>query len=310
MLVSMPPAESAKPHPAPATREVPWTIRRVLMWTVEEFTKRKVETPRLDADVLLAHALGVTRLQLYLDMDKPLKGDELTSFKAMVRRRASREPVSHILGRREFWGRTFTVTKDTLAPRPETELIIEDVLACCKTRTVPVGSVVDVGTGTGCLAITLALEIPAVVVTAVDLSEQALEVARANSVGLKATIHCIAGDMDAGLPQEARYDVVVSNPPYLTQPEWECAPPEVRDHEPAMALVGADADGLGHHRALLKRFWPRVQPGGGLWAEIGSTQGEAASALWQAGVEVGASVTVLKDLAGLDRVVRVLKPAG
>lgn len=296
----------APPNHTPTRRQQPWTIRRVLAWTVEEFGRRKVDNPRLDADLLLAHALGVKRLHIYMDLDKPLRPEELTSFKALVRRRAAREPVSHILGRREFWGRPFQVTGDTLAPRPETEFIVQEVLGRWKGRPAP--SVVDVGTGTGCLAITLALELAGADVKGVDISPAALAVARGNGAALGAAVQWLESDMDAALAADARFDVVVSNPPYLTRAEWDAAPPEVRNHEPVLALVGADDDGLGHHRALARRFWPRVKPGGGLWAELGAGQGATALALWQAAAP-GTDVAVLRDLAGLDRVVRVLAPA-
>jgi release factor glutamine methyltransferase len=287
--------------------QAPWTTRRVLAWTQEELERRKVDSPRLDAEVLLAEALGVTRLQLYLDMDKPLRPDELTTFKAMVRRRAAREPVSLILGRREFWGRPFTVTADVLCPRPETEGMVEDVLLHLKRRPGGTPAILDVGTGSGCLAVTLALELPGSAVTAVDISAPALETARRNAQALGAGVTFLLGDMAAPLPPGAVFDVVVSNPPYLTEGEWAEAPPEVRLHEPRVALVGADQDGLGHHRALAAGVWPRVGPGGVLWAELGAEQGVAAVRLWEVAVGASGRVALLKDLAGKDRVVRVAR---
>ena len=287
--------------------DVPWTTRRVLTWTQEELVRRKVDSPRLDAEVLLAAALGVSRLQLYLDMDKPLRPDELTAFRAMVRRRSAREPVSHILGRREFWGRPFVVTPDVLCPRPETEGIVEDALAHAKRRTGTPPCILDVGTGTGCLAVTLALELLGAVVTAVDISPAALEVARRNAQALGATVTFLLGDMAGPLAADASFDIVVSNPPYLTAAEWGEAPPEVRNHEPKVALVGADADGLGHHRALASSVWPRVGASGVLWAELGAGQGVAGVRLWESAVGGAGKVDLLKDLAGRDRVVRVTR---
>ncbi len=295
------PASSLPPAPS---KDAGWTVRRVLAWTREEFTRRGVDNPRLDSEVLLAHALHVTRMQLYLDLDKPLLPAELATYKALVKRRAAREPVSHILGQREFWGRPFHVTKDTLAPRPDTETVVDDVLTWAKGRPAPL-RVLDVGTGTGCLAITLALELAGSVVTAVDLSPAALDVARVNTAALNAPVELLESDLLAALPSDARFDVVVSNPPYLTTPEWEAADPEVRQHEPLLALVGGDEDGLALHRRLAATLRDRVNPGGGIWAELGWKQGPAALALWQAAWP-DATVTLLKDLEKRDRVVRVL----
>jgi release factor glutamine methyltransferase len=282
-----------------------WTIRRVLQWTREEFTRRDIENPRLDAEVLLGHALSLTRMQLYLDLERPLSPAELSGYRALVKRRSAREPVSHIVGRREFWSRPFAVTADTLAPRPETEHLIELALEHRKralAATFPL-AVLDVGTGTGCLAITLKLEWPDAAVTAVDLSPKALEVARQNATALGADVAFLLGDLDAPLPADARFHMVVSNPPYLTESEWEDAPPEVKQHEPRLALVGADADGLGHHRALAQRVWPRLLPGGLMLVELGHQQGASARALWATAVGDRGEVSLVQDLEKRDRVI-------
>ncbi|MBI5496454.1 MAG: peptide chain release factor N(5)-glutamine methyltransferase [Deltaproteobacteria bacterium] len=279
-----------------------WTVGRVLAWTREEFQRRGVDNPRLDAEVLLAHALSTTRLKLYLELDKPLGPAELAAYRALVKRRAAREPVSHVVGAREFWGRAFRVTADTLAPRPETETLVEEVLAWQRARpAAPAPAVLDVGTGTGCLAITLALEIPGAVVTAVDVSAAALAVAQHNAEALHATVRLLQSDVVTALAPDDTFDVVVSNPPYVTESEWAAAEPEVRDHEPRLALVGSGADGLGFHRRLLAEVFPRVRPGGLLLAEIGHQQEEAARALWSA----AGQVDVVKDLERRDRAVRV-----
>jgi len=294
----------------PATPDSqPWTIRRVLAWTREEFVRRQLDSPRLDAELLLGHALNLTRMQLYLDLDRPLAAAELAGFKALVKRRAAREPVSQIVGTREFFSRPFKVTRDTLTPRPETEHIIEDVMERLKKAAPPSVAMVDVGTGTGCIAITLRLQWKDSVVTALDISKEALQVARGNAASLQADVTFLESDMDAALPADAQFHVVVSNPPYLTEGEFKAADPEVREWEPRMALVGDDADGLGHHRRLARLFWPRVLPGGGLWAELGAGQGAAAKALWTEVAGDAGDVVILKDLAGLDRIARVTRKA-
>ena len=280
-------------------------MRRVLAWTREEFERRGVGSPRLDAEVLLGHALGLTRMQIYLDLERPLLPAELGDYRALVRRRAAREPVSHITGVREFWSRPFTVTADTLAPRPETELLVERALAWHAQLKRQTPAVLDVGTGTGCLAVTLALEIESAKVTAVDISPEALAVARTNAAALAADVTLLCSNMLEALPADAQYDLMVCNPPYLTVGEWEAADPEVRVHEPKVALVGADDDGLGHHRLLAAQGWPRVAPGGVLLAELGAGQGPAAVRLWEAVTTENGRVSLLKDLAGLDRAVEV-----
>lgn len=277
----------------------------MLAWTREEFERRKLDSPRLDAEILLGHALSMTRMQIYLDLDRPLAPQELSTFKALMKRRTAREPVSQIVGNKEFYSRNFKVTRDVLTPRPETEHIVEDVVKFLKPGTIASPSIVDVGTGTGCLACILKLEVKSSVVTALDISEKAIAIARENARALDADITITLSDMDAGLPADARFHVVVSNPPYLTANELTQADPEVREFEPRVALVGDDADGLGHHRRLAKSFWPRVLDGGGLWAELGSTQGPAARKLWAEHVGPSGDVVILKDLAGHDRVVRV-----
>jgi release factor glutamine methyltransferase len=300
--MTSPPKPTGLPSLPPPT-DTPWTVRRVLAWTREEFLRRGVDGARLDAEVLLAHALKCSRMQLYLEMDKPLLPDELGAFKAMVKRRAARVPVSQIVGSREFWNRRFSVSSNVLTPRPETEQLVEDVLAHAKTR--PVSSILDVGTGSGCLAISLALELAGSRVTAVDVSPEALVVARANGTELGATVEWLQSDLLTALPAEARFDVVVSNPPYLTPAEWDVAMPEVKQHEPRLALVGDGDDGLGHHRRLAQQVLPRLIAGGGAWIELGWKQGPAALELWKAAASSDDTVDLLKDLEGRDRVIRV-----
>lgn len=284
-------------------QETVWTVRRVLAWTREEFDRRGVDNPKLDAELLLAHALGSQRIQLYMEMDKPLLAAELVAFRALMKRRAQREPVSHILGRRDFWKHTFRVTPHTLAPRPESELLVELALAHPRAASTP-RRVLDVGTGTGCLAICLALEWKDALVHALEVDDDTLAVARANAVALNAPVEFHLGNLAGPWAPQGAYDVVVSNPPYLTPVEWESVDPEVKRHEPKGALVGWDDDGLGHHRALLQRVWPAVAAGGVMLVELGAGQGPAAMDIWSSS---GGTVTLHRDLAQRDRVVRVVR---
>ncbi|HVE83578.1 MAG TPA: peptide chain release factor N(5)-glutamine methyltransferase [Myxococcales bacterium] len=278
-------------------REEPWTIRRVLGWTSQHFEKRAVDAPRLTAEVLLAHALSTTRVRLYVDLDRPLAPGELKAFRALIERRTSGEPTQYLTGEREFYNRRFAVDARVLVPRPETELLAEAAL-----RELPAGAparVLDLCTGSGCLAVTLAAEREQLSVLATDLSPGACEVARANAealgVGSRVTVR--EGDLFAAVPSGMTFDAVVSNPPYVRTGEIDGLSAEVR-REPRMALDGG-ADGLDLLRRVVREAPPFLKPGGLLALEIGETQGEAVRALL---TEAGyTQVSVEKDLERRDR---------
>lgn len=271
------------------------TIRELAAASRPWLEKKGVDNPRLDAELLIAHALGVKRLDLYLDWDRPLTDDEIARCRELIRRRGAREPVSLILGSKEFWGLPFKVTRDTLAPRPETELLVEVALE--ETAQDATGTFVDVCTGTGCVAIAILSERPGLRAIATDLSAAALAVARENAHnhGLADRFEPREADLLAGVTGPLSF--VVANPPYILPSERAALAPEVREHEPALALFGEDADGLGHHRRILAgapsaRF---------VALEIGHGQGQAMRAL-------PGFAALRKDLAGLDRVA-IYKPS-
>lgn len=273
-----------------------WTTLKLLAWTQGYFARAGVGSPRLDAELLLAHALSCDRVRLYLDFDKPLGAAELAAFRELVRRRAEGEPVAYLTGVKEFHGRRFRVDARVLVPRPETELLLEAALPALPEG----GAALDLCTGSGALAVTLALERPGARVTATDLSAEALEVAAANAAALGAEVELLRGDLFAALPAPPpRFDVVVTNPPYVPSGEWEGLPREVR-REPRLALDGGP-DGL----RLLSRIAaeaPRfLVPGGLLVAEMHESHVEALPRLCR---EAGfASAEARRDLAGLPRLV-------
>ena len=256
-----------------------WTILSLLEWTTGYFRQNQIDTPRLDAEILLAHSLGLKRIDLYLRYDQPLDAAELAAYKMVVKRRAAREPVAYIIGRREFWGLNLVVDANVLTPRPETERLVEVALTFLQTVANP--WVVDLGTGSGCIALALAHDAPAARVIATDVSLPALRVAYRNIDHHHMTerIQLVAG---AGLtmfpPDGAHFDLIVANPPYIASAEIESLQPEVRDYEPRGALDGGD-DGLAAYRRIIPAAASRLHSGGALILEIGWDQGPAVTRL-------------------------------
>jgi release factor glutamine methyltransferase len=276
-----------------------WTIRRVLNWTTQWFTEQGLESPRVDAELLISDALNLSRMQMYIDNRKPLAPEELAAIRVLVKRRAGHEPVAYITGKRGFWTLDLAVDPRVLVPRPETELIIERALVLLKDVEAPV--IADVGTGSGCIALALASEKPQATVIAVDISPEALVVAEANRVALKRTnIALRHGDVLEPVTERA-LDLIVSNPPYIPTADLAQLMPDVRDYEPQLALDGG-ADGLDIIRRLIAQAAERLRPDGALLIEIGIGQGRALEALLGQGDQWQA-VQVHPDLNGIGRMV-------
>lgn len=273
-----------------------WTIQRVLNWTIERFSRAPLDSPRLDAEVLLAHELGCPRMTLYTDFDRPLGASELAGFRALIKRRLAGEPVAYITGTREFFSLPLKVDRRVLIPRPETELLVE----LATTLGPRDGTVVDLCTGSGAVALALARERPDLHVMATDISPDALAVARENAQALSLDLELYEGDLFDALPETLRPDLVVSNPPYVAHLDLERVQREVRDFEPRVALDGGP-DGLVVIRRLAAGAEQRLPSGGRLLVEIGSTQGPAVSA-YLSNLEFS-DIQIYRDLAGLDRVV-------
>ncbi len=273
-----------------------WTTLKLLEWTQGYFAQKGVDAPRLTAEVLLAHALGCDRVRLYLDFDKPLGEPELAAYRELVRRRADREPTAYLTGQKEFHGRPFRVDAHVLVPRPETELVLEAALA-----SLPAGGLaLDLCTGSGVLGVTLALERPGAQVVATDVSAEALEVARDNAARLGAAgVTFLAGDLYDPVAPDLRFDVIVSNPPYVPRGELDTLPPEVR-REPRLALDGGD-DGLAISRRIAAGAPSRLRPGGALVLEMHESHLDALPSIC---LECGfARAEARRDLAGLPRFV-------
>jgi release factor glutamine methyltransferase len=284
--------------------EGPWTVRRVLAWTTQHFEKQGVDAPRLTSEMLLAHLLSTSRVRLYTELDRPLERAELTSYRQLIERRIAGEPAAYLTGKREFYGRTFRVDPRVLIPRPETELLVESVLRALPRETEV--RLLDLCTGSGCIAVSLAAERPAARVIATDLSDEACAVARGNAeqLGVSARVEVRAGELFAPVGAEAPFDVVVSNPPYVARADLPTLSREVR-REPALALDGGE-DGLEVIRRILAGAQHHLVPGGLLALEIGETQGSQVRSLLE-GAGYG-SVTVERDLARHDRLAFGTRP--
>jgi release factor glutamine methyltransferase len=282
-------------------------VGELLRWTTGHFGGRGIESARLDAECLLAEALGSDRLRLYLEFDKPVEAAERARFRELVRRRADeRVPVAQILGRKEFWSLALRVTKDVLVPRPETETLVAAALERLPEREGDY-RVLDLGTGSGAVALALAHERPQARVLATDVCAAALAVARANAqeLGLAGRVRFAQGDLFEPTAGE-RFDLVVSNPPYVAEGDAASLAPEL-GHEPARALF-AGPDGLAVLRPLVDQAPGHLAPGGALALELAPDQ---APAVARACAEAGLTdVRVTHDLARRPRVVSAVLPAG
>lgn len=280
------------------------TIGEAVAWAESELTAAGVDSPRLDAELLAAHVLGAGRAYVLAHPELELSPKQSEHFAALVRRRALREPLPYILGTWEFYGRPFAVTPAVLIPRPETEVLVEAVLGRLRERAVAEPPLIlDVGTGSGCIAITLALEAPGSQVVACDVSPEALEVARANAERLDAdsAVEFRCTDFPHGLEDLAsRVDALVSNPPYVAQKDADALPPEVARWEPRVALF-AEGDGLSFIRRIVGHAPGLLSAGGLLALEVGWNQAPAVTDILRDARFQG--IEVVRDLAGIERVV-------
>lgn len=273
-----------------------WTTIKVLAWTKDYLGTKGIENARLEAEWLLCAATGLDRVGLYLHFDKPLNDDELAAFRAMVARRARREPLQHILGTQEFCGLEFQVSPDVLIPRHDTETLVTEALA----RRPEARSVLDIGTGSGCIAVALAHSLPNAAVTAIDISPAALEMARRNAERNGATVEFLAGSLLEPVAGRS-FDLIVSNPPYIPSTDIDRLEPEVRDFDPRGALDGG-ADGLDLYRVLIPAAPAHLNPSGWLLVEVGIGQAPAVAELFKKTEEYDHPITA-RDPGGIERVV-------
>lgn len=278
-----------------ATLEI-WTTLKLLAWTKDFLLSKGIANARLEAEWLLCAATGLDRVGLYLQYDKPLNESELAAYRAMVVRRGRREPLQHILGNQDFCGLDFVVTPDALIPRYDTELLVSEAI----TRQPNARLVLDIGTGSGCIAVSLQKKLQLASVTATDISDAALAVARSNASQHDSPIEFLLGSLFAPVA-ERRFDLIVSNPPYIPTADIESLDQEVRDYDPRTALDGG-CDGLDIYRSLIPAAVEHLNKGGWLLVEVGIGQAvDVAQMFRQTGRYDEPFIAV--DPGGVDRVV-------
>lgn len=253
---------------------------------------------RLDAEVLLASVLSMQRIELYANYDRPLNNQELNRYRELVARRAKLEPIAYILGHKEFYSRDFYITRDCLIPRPETELLVEKVLGYTKSFSLEKPEILDLCTGSGVIAITLSLELENLRVLATDISQEALKVAKHNAELLKANVDFLESDLYPNIEQ--KFDIIVSNPPYISTSEWETLEPNVKLYEPRIAL-DAGPDGLDFYRRIINGSEKHLKDSGALFLEIGEDQATQVAKIAEK-TGIFATAMVAKDYAEKNRV--------
>jgi release factor glutamine methyltransferase len=288
------------PEPAPQTPTV-WTIQALLKWTADYLRGKGIESARLEAEVLLAHVLNCPRIELIArSLEVPPDADR-ARFRELIKRRVEGWPVAYLVGQKEFYLLKFEVSPAVLVPRPETETLVMEALRVLKPVREP--TVLDLGTGSGCIAVSVAHQKQDARVTATDISPDALDVAKRNAErhGVADRVTFAQGDLFAAVPAGRAFDLVVSNPPYVTPAELAALSPDVREHEPRLALDGGP-DGLAFYRRIAAGVGPLLRGGGSLLVEIGATQDEAVRAILGGRAELDVGPT-LPDANKLPRVV-------
>ena len=275
-----------------------WTIGRILKWTEQYFKEKGIESPRLDAEVLLSHILGRERIYLYVHFDEPLEPAELARYRDAIKQRVQRVPVAYIIGEKEFMGLTFKVTEDTLVPRPDTEILVQAAVERLRARG-EAPRFADIGTGSGAICLSVLHFLPKAQADTVDISPAARAIAEENAAALevadRVTFH--TGDLLA--PLAGSYDAILSNPPYIPDDDIAALAPEVRLKEPHTALAGGK-DGLDFYRRLTADAPALLKDGGFLALEVGIHQAAPVAAL---AVPSFSRTEILKDYAGIERVV-------
>ena len=286
------------------------TVLELLNWMTDHLKDHRVGNPRLQAELLLAHSLGLSREGLYIHFRDKIPDKGRDRLEELVRRRISGEPLQYILGKQAFWSGDFRVDPRVLIPRPETEILVEQAISILSTM--PSGripSVLEIGTGSGAVAISVAREVKDLLMVATDISREALLLARENAreMGVLRKITFVNGDLFGPFHsrEEGPFDLILSNPPYISSPEIEMLPQEIREHEPAVALNGGE-DGLDFYREILRQVPSYLRMGGWLLLELGQGQGKRITELFHEKGEFS-EPELLKDLSGIERVVKLRK---
>lgn len=294
-----------------------WTVLKIIQWTTEYLKGKGIDNPRLDSEVLLAHLLKLDRVGLYLNFDRPMGKEELADYREMIKRRSAREPLQYITGNQEFWSLDFRVTPDVLIPRSDTEILVEEAVKSVRDhwpmsdeKEAPI--ILDLCTGSGCIAISLAKEIGKAIVYATDASAAALKIAKENADihGVKDRVVFLEGDLYAALESRPSntdnrptvFDLIVSNPPYIKNGDIQNIQPEVRDYEPRMALDGG-LEGLDFYKRIIEGASDYLSPDGWLAVEVGEGQADAVADMIKS-IGIFEPASTVKDIAGIERVVK------
>jgi release factor glutamine methyltransferase len=285
-----------------------WTIIKVLSWTTSYLKKYSIESPRLTGEILLAHCLGIKRLDLYLQYDRPLHKNELSGFKLLIKRRIQNEPVAYITGEKGFFESDFEVSHDVLIPRPDTETLVEQALKILKTYQGlcrPM-MILELGTGSGAIIVSLARAVPNNLYFASDISLAALAIAKRNAEKIaRDRIRFFAGSWFSPLGGNSRFDLIVSNPPYIPTADIQGLESEIKEFEPMLALDGG-TDGIDSYRSILKNAHNYLVPGGIILLEIGFDQKEIMQSISGQYKEYE-FIDFIRDLAGHNRVALIKK---
>lgn len=276
-----------------------WTIGRILKWTEQYFKEKGIESPRLDAEVLLGHILGRERIYLYVHFDEPLEPAELARYREAIKQRVQRVPVAYIIGEKEFMGLTFKVTEDTLVPRPDTEILVQAAIERLRASGEEAPRFADIGTGTGAICLSVLHFLPKAQADTVDISPAARAVAEENAAALEVANRVTFHTGDLLTPLAGSYDAILSNPPYIPDDDIAALAPEVRLKEPRTALAGGK-DGLDFYRRLTADAPALLKDGGFLAVEVGIHQAAPVAAL---AAPAFSRTEILKDYAGIERVV-------
>jgi release factor glutamine methyltransferase len=276
-----------------------------LEWTTNYFREQQCESPRLDAEILLAHVLNCPRIQLYVRYDIALSDDQRSRMRELVRRRAAREPVAYLVGKREFFGLEFSVSPGVFIPRPETEMLVVELVKTLKEQ--PAAAVLELCVGSGCVCVATSVNLPQIRITAVELFPEVLKVARENAArhGILNHIDFCEGDLYSALPKPVMFDAIVSNPPYIETRQLDKLQPEVRLHEPRAALDGG-VDGLDIFRRIVEGAGSHLHPGGRLLVELSPETVLVAAEIAKQKHELD-DITILRDDAGAFRFLSAYK---
>ncbi len=269
-----------------------WKISEIINWATDLLTSKDIENPKLDSEYIIAHVLGMSRLELNLHQDDDITEDDLVLIQNMISRRQKNEPLQYILGETDFYGLTFKVNEHVLIPRPETELLVEKIIK----ENPAVEEILEIGTGSGAIAIALAANIKNVKIIAVDISNEALQVARENAVKNKVNINFCFSDVFENVI--GKYDLIISNPPYISNKEYQYLSSEIREYEPLIALL-ADDNGLAFYKKILCSAKDYLTENGKIYFEIGYSLSESIKKVAE---ENGfRNIETVKDLNDFDR---------